>query len=308
MTEFLGNNEKVFERPEHDLSIISENGSFIISQEGRQYKSRRPLSHKLLEIIDLAIDAGLTSLWRNQHPTPRFFKGGEEFRKGSPHIGFSRKTSERWVFVVDERSGREIPDKVTIQFAYHKLVEKLGIPKEWEGGGGQNYMIDVDYLPTFLNRLDSKIIDAVEATLNQECPPDSHYDTIGIVKEKPQLQDILISQHNKIFGPGFSYLGQEKQLPSGRLDIILADNMDQNKKYVLELKHRRVRKKDINQIDGYLGDLRKSSSEEEYVGILVAKEIQQDALAVGRSDLSFYEYDDLMELKLIHKGGPEIFF
>lgn len=297
-----------YKRPEHDLLIVAQGERFFISQNGRKYASRRALTTTLCKIFDQAIDAGLSCLLRNAHPSLPFLEGEPNFEKGSPHIGFSRCANERWVFVIDQYSGGGSPQQVTVNFAYHKPLEKLNIKKEWETGGGQNYYLDLKHLPEFLKGLTFDFIDGVEATLNQNCAADKFFDAVGIVKEKPQLQDILISHCDGIFGTRFGFLGEEiTVLSGGRLDILLSDRMNKGRKVVVELKHRRVGRKDIRQIEGYIESLEVSSPDEKYIGALVGKQIRPECLDIQNSNLSFYEYDDLNELKLIHKAGLDLF-
>ena len=95
-----------YKRPEHDLLIVAQGERFFISQNGRKYASRRALTTTLCKIFDHAIDAGLSCLLRNAHPSLPFLEGEPNFEKGSPHIGFSRCANERWVFVIDQYSGK----------------------------------------------------------------------------------------------------------------------------------------------------------------------------------------------------------
>lgn len=85
------------------LEIEESEVGLIVNQEGQSYLARNWAHTNLLEqIINLAIQYGLTYLIRHTHPRPsnRLPEGID----GVEYIGFSKSPDDRWVFVVDQKS------------------------------------------------------------------------------------------------------------------------------------------------------------------------------------------------------------
>ena len=98
-----------------------------ITQDNRSYIARNwRINSKLKEIVELSASCDLTKLWRNNHPSKRYYldKTFNDYIKGSHHIGFSHTHDHRWVFVLgaeslSRRTGGQIIKFVTFNKIYY---------------------------------------------------------------------------------------------------------------------------------------------------------------------------------------------
>lgn len=152
-------------------------GSLYVSQGGKKYKARKwKLTGELFDIIDLAIRNGLGSVWRERgkrspqgHPRQSYFEGGDNFEEGSHHIGFSRTSEERWVFVIGGEAGPPRINKVTFEKHYAAFLEAANIQYEKITGGGKDLSINPKDLEKALDYLtENDAINEIEGKLNSQ--------------------------------------------------------------------------------------------------------------------------------------------
>ena len=101
------------------LSDVSDRSGkhigILIEQFDRAYIARKwRLTDEVKGIVELAAKHGWGCLWRYGHPRDEYFVGGADGKLGSPHIGFSRNSSERWLFCLGQEAGPPNVNLITI--------------------------------------------------------------------------------------------------------------------------------------------------------------------------------------------------
>jgi hypothetical protein len=131
----------------HDPVGLSETPEGLrVEQSGRFYVARNwVFSDRLLRLMSVAFECGLTCLIRNGHPKPD--------KTDAEHVGFSRAKNAHWVFVVDQfscRDGERRDDirQITVHKRFEEALDKAGVRWRWESPGGEdkkNIFVDYDH-------------------------------------------------------------------------------------------------------------------------------------------------------------------
>lgn len=122
---------KRFEVPKANavLEEVLKDGKYIgvrIAQNKRIYIARDwSLSNEVQNIINIAVDCGLTSFWRTgpSHPREISFYPNIEYIRGAHHIGLSFNTIQRYVFVLGAESRPKA--KQIREITFHKRFENI---------------------------------------------------------------------------------------------------------------------------------------------------------------------------------------
>jgi len=140
----------------------------LVEQFDRAYVARKwRVTDKVKEIVQLAAKHGWVCLWRYGHPRDEYFMGNPEDQTGSPHIGFSRNSSERWLFCLGQEAGPPNVNLITVQRTENEahIREIFGTepldkdeplrPGQWkkEMRGGKNLFIHPNDLEMVLTKI-----------------------------------------------------------------------------------------------------------------------------------------------------------
>ena len=159
---------------DYDLADVTlsdfsgQNGKHVgvlVEQFDRAYVARKwRVTDKVKEIVQLAAKHGWICLWRYGHPRDEYFMCNREGGTGSPHIGFSRNSSERWLFCLGQEAGPPNVNMITVQRTENEnhireIFETAPLdkdqplrPGQWKKQmrGGKNLFIHPDDLEMFL--------------------------------------------------------------------------------------------------------------------------------------------------------------
>ena len=110
-----------------------------ITQDGRTYiQKKQRISERFKTVVEAAHSAGLSKVWRYNHPQDGYMNIhhiGEKYNSGIHHIGFSATHDERWIFVL---GGESNPPKINIvTFNKHSediVVKALGYENKVDSG------------------------------------------------------------------------------------------------------------------------------------------------------------------------------
>ena len=161
-------NRKSMEWSTDDILLEEIDGSLYVTQGDRKYKARDwKLSDHLVDIINLAVSYGIGCVWRKNHPQKRYFKGGGYFEEGSHHIGFSRSSGERWVFLIGGEAGPPEIRKITFEKHYGEFLKATKVEIDKATFGGKDFSVNPKDLKKILDYFNENgVIDEVEAMLN----------------------------------------------------------------------------------------------------------------------------------------------
>ena len=297
--------------PDANLTLTETANGILVQQDGRVYRSGKwKLTEQIIEIVDTAIEYGLTAQWQNGHPSDAFFEGGSKFDKGIHHISFAPSHAHKWVFVMGHEGVRkpwndQFLEKLTFNKKYRNFVAQSDVSWEWEIHRGKNLFVSPDNLGTLLSGLTPEVISAIETSPRSAIP--WRREITGIDSEK-HLEEVLVEYFGE-FHADTTLRMEIRPVYEGRFpDLILYRT--NGTRVVLELKLDKPGEAGLQQIREYLdlGSLRNAPGGS-LEGALICRDFEPEVIDLAQKEhpsISLYSYKFRDQLELTLVSGKDI--
>ncbi|PVE25787.1 hypothetical protein DC522_03165 [Microvirga sp. KLBC 81] len=301
---------EIFQYPEGDIRITTDAKGLFVSQHGRSYLAREwRLTSEVLEVLQTALEFGLTHLWQEGHPS----------KSESHHISFSfSHAPQTWVFVIGKEAKPPNVRWVTFHQKFKGYLREGGFldegsrKAEWENSGGKNILVRPEYLHPVLSYLPLDDIKAGQLPqIDKSGVLDPHRTYIKREKDLEDELEAMLRAHPKVR----SVARQRQYLPNVTGDPRCIPDLIVDigsEVLVLELKPGNTSEADVAQPCRYRVN---KALVAEYQGrsvraVLAAANFQQSAVETAiLRDVSLYAYEQRGRVTLeLVRGQPVLDF
>jgi len=254
-----------------------EKGDYLFlhtSQRSKRVITAYYVVAEVLKVSEAYNDRKIRDKYKNPHLT-RYQDYGEQYKNDVIVFGDpirSKKLEPPLIF------NRQLADMLSLDIPYHdnktELQDISSATRQWRN------LTDVDV---------ELLLDAIKEAETQAISSDVVLSTDEVLEIREiDLENYLVN-NLQLLGDNVKLIGRQREVTSGRTDIIYEAD---GEVIVVELKLNEIGKKVINQIKGYIRDLKKEFKGKNVRGIILCKGIMptfiEEFTKLENIDIYFY--------------------